>query len=168
MDVGLSGTANSSGGSSWDLTLAPSVDYFVLRNLSVGGYVMYEHDYVTPPYNPPVIAVANAGKYAYNLFGVGPRIGYHIRFNDRLSAWPKLSLVFSDSTTTGGFWTESVLVEVDVPLLLHLAPHFFAGLGPGVHSALWTAQHGFGQTHTGLRETTYGLFFTLGGWIVPG
>jgi hypothetical protein len=149
-------------GSTTLIELEPTVDYFVARSVSVGGFV--ETNYTSD----------NAG-HAYTL-GVGARVGYNFTFADLASLWPRIGLSVDDTsttvtssvaTTTGAgtpatttsssttVQNTSLAVNLFVPLMFHPVAHFFCGFGPFLDADL-----------TGnARATTWGGKITLGGWF---
>jgi hypothetical protein len=164
MNLGFFGSSVSEGGgSSWTFLLAPAADYFIIQGLSLGGQISYRHDHGS--------STGTGGKSTStdtDTFGIGPRIGYNIPINDYLSFWPKVGLIFTDLATSGASGN-TFDVQVYAPLLLHLAPHFFAGLGPGVQTDLTaSASSGGVSVPNPPKTTSYGLYFTIGGWTVPG
>ena len=174
-NLGLSGqSTNNQGPSSWTFTLAPAADYFVIQGLSIGGMVSYAHTHQSFGNTPGGSATNDQDN-----FGIGARVGYNIPITDLLSFWPKVGLIFNvtsgssgGSTTTpgpnNGYSGNAFDVQLYAPLLLHLAPHFFMGLGPGVQTDLTASQSSGGQSSTNpSKTTTYGLYFTIGGWTVP-
>jgi len=138
-------------GSSTQIMLAPAIDWFVIRNLSIGGSLLFNY--------------RTDGTGNSTSFGIGPRVGYNIAFSDLLSIWPKLgfsiarSSVSTDGTpqnpATGTVSNTAVALNVFVPVMLHPAPHFFAGFGPFVDADL-TGDN---------KATTFGAKLTLGGWL---
>jgi hypothetical protein len=139
-------------GATTTVTLAPAADYFVIRNLSVGGVVG--------------LTYSKTGENTSTRFTLGPRVGYNLGISRVLSIWPKVG--FSFAHTNSKVETEvagmKVSTEVDsnaialnlfVPIMLHPAPHFFAGFGPFLDTDL----SGDNQS------TTWGLKLTLGGWL---
>ncbi|HEX3343606.1 MAG TPA: hypothetical protein VHS09_03495, partial [Polyangiaceae bacterium] len=95
------------------------------------------------------------------------RIGYNIPISDFLSFWPKVGLVFTDIARSGASGNTFDL-QAYAPLLLHLAPHFFIGLGPGIQTDLTASANAAGQNVPNVPKTTsYGLYLTIGGWTVP-
>jgi hypothetical protein len=174
-NLGFTGQSVSNNGpSTWTFTLAPAADYFVIQGLSIGGQVAYAHSH-----SSLTDAAGTSTTNDQDTFGIGARIGYNIPISDFLSFWPKVGLIFNvvsgnfggTGTTTGannGYSGNAFDVQVYAPLLLHLAPHFFMGLGPGVQTDLTASQSQGGQSSTNPSKTTsYGLYFTIGGWTVP-
>jgi hypothetical protein len=163
MNLELSGQSVSQGGaSSWDFILAPAADYFVIQGLSVGGEIAFTHTHTSETSDAGVATSVDG-----NAFSIGPRVGYNIPLGDLLSFWPKAGLLFS-ATSLAGVDGKTLDVVFYAPLLLHLAPHFFAGLGPGVQTDLTASASQSGQSISNPPKTTsYGLYFTIGGWTVP-
>lgn len=105
------------------IDLRPAADYFLKDNLSLGGSVLLGTAFQSGD-NPLVV-------------GVGVRAGYNIPLSGNVSVWPKLGLgvvhsddflVFSDGTY--------LEVSLTAPFLVHVAPHFFIGAGPGLLTQL--------------------------------
>jgi hypothetical protein len=148
-------------GSTTVIQLQPTVDYFVARSISVGGFV--ETNYTSD----------NSG-HAYTL-GVGARVGYNFTLADLVSFWPRIGLSIDDTSTTvnasstavtsgGGPTTTttstttqntSLALNVFTPLMFHPVAHFFCGFGPFVDADLTGSA----------RSTTWGGKITLGGWF---
>jgi hypothetical protein len=157
----------------WVFTVAPAADYFVIQGLSIGGQIAYSHGHSS------VTGVNGAPSTSSdaNVFGIGARVGYNIPIGDLFSFWPKVGLVFltasgsaSDSTTAVNDTTSGNVLDLQIyaPLLLHLAPHFFVGLGPNLQTDLTaSASVNSASVPNPPKETSYGLLFTIGGWTVP-
>jgi hypothetical protein len=164
INVGLVGHSqsvpNNTGDSpsDWNLTLKPSLDYFVIQGLSVGGFVEYAHNYLSVPNQNAVgSTVTNT-----NTFGIGARVGYNIPFVDAVSWWPMAGLGYS--TTGGDNSYNSLTVSLFAPFLYHPVSHFFMGLGPVIATDLSAN----GANGPAAKTTTYGLQFTIGGWFLTG
>jgi hypothetical protein len=128
---------NPSGGP-WELSLHPSLDYFITSNVSLGATVGYLH------------SSADTG---ITVFDLGGRAGFNLTINDHLGFWPSAGLginidsrdyVTNTRTTFGMF----------APFLYHLVPHLFVGLGPS-----------FSMQLSGGDGKLYGIDFVLGGWL---
>ncbi len=166
-DTNLSFTGTSlsdNGGSSFTFLIQPSVDYFVIDNLSLGGFVAYEHTSVSPG--------GTGNSTNVDTFGIGPRVGYDFRIGNSFSFWPKAMIEYATtSSSTGGQSNGDNSWEVGVfaPFLLHPAEHFFLGLGPIVTTQLSNSasasQNGQTVSTDAPKATTYGIAFTLGGWV---
>lgn len=140
-------------GSTTELTLRPAVDYFVVNNVSVGGFVGLDY-------------TSTSGAHS-TTFAIGPRAGYNLAFAERFSFWPKLGFSYSSSNTTYSTavvpGTEPSLnvsgnhlaLNLFAPLMFHPVQHFFLGFGPALDVDL-----------TGdARQTTIAGRLTLGGWL---
>jgi hypothetical protein len=135
------------------ISIFPATDYFVIENLSIGGVIG--------------VGYIKAGDAHSTIFRLGPRIGYNIDLSPLLSLWPKLGISYAHTTSedsvtnasgdevTDTTKNDAVQLNLFVPVMLHPAPHFFAGFGPFVDTDL----------NGDNRATTWGLRLTLGGWI---
>jgi len=151
-DAGLSiSNTSTSGvdGSSTNLTLRPAVDYFVLNNVSVGGFVGL--DYTT------------AGGAHTTTFAIGPRVGYNLAFSELFSFWPKLGFSYSSSSASGNVTVPGapsadgnhLALNVFAPVMFHPVQHFFLGFGPALDTDL-----------TGdAKQTIIAGRLTIGGWM---
>jgi hypothetical protein len=125
-------------GGAWELSLHPSLDYFITSNVSVGATVGYFH------------SSADTG---ITVIDLGGRAGFNLNINDHLGFWPTAGLgvnidsrdYATDTRTTFG---------VFAPFLYHLVPHLFVGLGPSFSTVL-----------SGGGGELYGIDFVLGGWL---
>jgi len=154
-DANVDFIATTAGGNtSWAFVLAPAADYFVIPNLSVGGQIEYGHSHATSSGSDS----AGTTSADLNTFAIGPRVGYNIGINDMLSFWPKLELLFAD--VFGDVSANTFDLVIFAPLMVHPAPHFFAGLGPFLQTDL--------ASSAATKSTEWGLEFTIGGWLVPG
>jgi hypothetical protein len=153
--LSISNTSLSGGkGSTTTLQVAPAVDYFVIRSLSVGGSVLLNY--------------SSAGSGHSTSFGIGPRVGYNFPLSDLVSVWPKAGMSISSTSqsidvvnavtnTTSSTSTSNTAIALNlfVPLMFHPAPHFFAGFGPFLDTDL------SGDS----KATTFGGKLTIGGWL---
>jgi hypothetical protein len=146
-------------GSTTSIQLEPAIDYFLIDNLSIGGFLEFMY-------------VSTEGGHA-STFGMGPRVGYNFTLSDLISVWPKVGLSIANTSTTGtvvvgsgtpnGTVTTSstssatnLTLDLYVPLMFHPAPHFFAGVGPFLDADLTN----------NAPATTWGAKVTLGGWVL--
>jgi hypothetical protein len=134
------------------VTLSPAADYFLIKNLSLGGAVVLEYQ--------------SAGSEDSTRFGIGPRVGYNFGFTDTLSVWPKIGFSYSHnnrsaSTETGNTTVSSsrssnaFTLNIFAPIMFHPVPHFFVGFGPFLDTDLSGSD----------KITTYGGKLTIGGWF---
>lgn len=130
------------GDGDWSLTLRPSIDYFVIRSLSVGGIVSLHKD--------------GGG----SSVGIGGRVGYNIPISSLVSFWARGG-VFINSYNNNGDAADGVqtTIGVNAPFLFHLLPHAFAGVGPFFSLPVQNSDDNAGN------DATYGLTAILGGWL---
>jgi hypothetical protein len=149
-DAGLSisrTTVSGQDGAQTVLVIQPALDYFVIKNLSVGGAVG--------------VTYTKAGEFNSTRFVIGPRVGYNFELSRLLSVWPKLGFSYAHTSQDSGVpgrdndSANSLALNLFAPVMVHPAPHFFAGFGPFLDADL------SGDP----RATTWGFKLTLGGWI---
>jgi hypothetical protein len=139
-------------GGTTSIQLAPAADYFVIENLSVGGFIGF--DYVT------------AGDNDSSRFSIGPRVGYNIPFSDLVSIWPKAGFSFAHTSSTVSTRVNGATVSTTnsadafalnlyAPIMFHPVQHFFAGFGPFLDTDLSGDR----------RATVFGGKLTIGGWM---
>lgn len=147
-NTSLSGDDDS--GSTTTLQLRPAFDYFIIDNLSIGGFVGL--DYVKVP----------AGDST--TWGIGPRIGYNIPFSDRFSVWPKVGFSFASTSTStdvedplvdGDANSSNLALNLFAPVMFHPVEHFFLGFGPALDTDL----------SGDVKATTIAGRLTIGGWL---
>ena len=142
------------GGSSTTLAIAPSVDYFIAPNLSVGGLLGIRYVSNTAP--PGALFIS--GNSTTLMAEV--RVGYNLALGDTLSLWPRIGIGYSHSTAGQPIDSSySVPLVAFAPLLWHPARHFFLGLGPIFTTALVERAGGLDQPKT----TDIGIQADLGG-----
>jgi hypothetical protein len=135
------------------IQIAPAADFFVIRELSIGGFVGFDY--------------TKTGNSDATRFAIGPRIGYNIPLSDMVSLWPKIGFSYGHTRVSTGvpiangavFETtrkgDGIALNLFLPFLLHPARHFFAGFGPFLDVDL------SGDN----KVTTYGGKLTIGGWL---
>jgi len=163
---GVNGSPSTSG---WNLTVLPAADYFVIQGLSIGGFVDFTHTEVSSPnLTNGVPNDTGSTSVSTNTFGIGARVGYNLPITDWISVWPKLGLGFSDTGVSGGGSSNRWTLFVYAPFLYHLASHFFVGLGPLLTADLAASgSDNAGHSGDAPKVVTYGLAFTVGGWMTP-
>lgn len=179
--LALSTTAGASGGGTWysnsnarsaGFALVPEADFFVVRNVSIGLTADLSYS-VTRGYGADGSLIETRGAGVY----VGPRFGLNLRISDLLSFYPSVSFglewrhleqeivagtsislpnpLGSPQTTQTGFW-----IEAFAPLLLHVRPHAFVGIGPSFFHEFARATEG---PDVGGERTTLGARIVVGG-----
>ncbi len=135
--------------SSTSIVIAPSADYFVAPNISVGATVGFQN--------------ANDA----TTFGISVRGGYSIMLTDVISVWPRLGIgyVHASSDMTGGGSASSVPLIIDVPVLWHPASHFFLGAGLLFATELSSSASGGGVSVDLPKTTNFGVTTMIGGYF---
>jgi hypothetical protein len=125
-------------GGDWQLSLHPSVDYFITSSVSLGATFGYF-------YSP-----ADTGTTVLSL---GGRAGFNLTIDDHIGFWPSAGVGITIDSRMHNTNTSSSF-GIFAPFLYHLVPHLFVGVGPSFSVQL---NDGNGKT--------YGLDFVLGGWL---
>jgi hypothetical protein len=103
--------------------LQPAADYFLKDNFSLGGQLLFRTQFQSGD-NPLLV-------------GLGVRAGYNIPMTGSVSVWPKLGLAVVHTDEGRIFGDDTYLeVSLNAPFLVHVAPHFFIGGGPGLITRL--------------------------------
>lgn len=152
------GTTKAPSGDSADkpttFTIQPGADYFFQDNISVGGLVGYTS----------TSQKSGNTDVKSTTISVGPRVGYNVGVGEKLSVWPRVGLLYSMISADFGGGSKSgsaMAFELNVPLLVHLAPHFDVGVGPFYRSDISSKFDGADAN----KDTTYGLATEIGGWF---
>ena len=154
---------SESKGSSTSVNVAPSVDYFLVNNVSIGLDMFVAHDQgrtlgsTGAPTNEDSMSV-----------GFAPRVGVNLPLTASLSFWPQGEIGYGIVTTnlvsakgTNQHSQTRSWVQVSAPLLLHPASHFFVGAGPYLFHELSDVD----QNDYENEATTLGTSLVLGGWL---
>jgi len=135
------------------VTFGPAADYFIIDNLSIGGFIGF--------------TFLNVHDSDTVQFSIGPRVGYYLAFTDLIGIWPRMGFSYAHSnvsvTTTDALGVEhevsnnndAIALNLYAPIMMHPAVHFFVGFGPFLDVDLSGDD----------RVTTYGLKLTIGGWL---
>jgi hypothetical protein len=108
-------------GDAFFINLSPAADYFLKDNLSLGGFVTLNTAF-------------RSGDDPLTV-GLGVRAGYNIPMSSTVSVWPRLGLSVEHTNELLGDRT-FLEISLTAPFLVHLAPHFFVGGGPGLITQL--------------------------------
>ncbi|MGZ3418574.1 MAG: hypothetical protein ACXVEE_11950 [Polyangiales bacterium] len=158
--VSFSGTAPSISQSettirSWSIWLSPSIDYFIVPNLSVGGLFSVDTTFgsaetkiTTTSASGPTVKTQQNDLPSVTSFTLIPRLGYLLRVNDRLSFWPRVGLGYfsgsnvsvqpsSDASGTISNVTRetnirSLIVQIDVALVYQITDNVFFRAAPAI------------------------------------
>jgi hypothetical protein len=156
-------TYTHSRGGRTNVNLAPSLDYFLVDNVSVGvnAFVGYSR-------GTSLDSTGETTVFKSTSIGVAPRLGGNIQLTERLSFWPQIGVGYgtvdtSEIASSGANQHSSVRlwVQVSAPLLVHPTSHFFLGAGPSLFHELSDADQ-FDYENDG---TAIGASFVLGGWL---
>jgi hypothetical protein len=142
--------------SSTTFEIAPSADYFVAPNISLGGLLAF------------AINSGSAGSSEVTAFAIGVRAGYSMQLADSLSLWARLGIGYVNRSATSGSieYTNTVVpLTLDLPLLWHPASHFFIGAGPSVGLQLSNSYSGGGMSQDLGKTTLFGLTTMIGGYF---
>ncbi|AKV04731.1 hypothetical protein AKJ09_11394 [Labilithrix luteola] len=175
-DLAINATSyGGSDASSFHVTVAPGLDYFLVDHFSVGLEFAFNYDeqkgYDSGGNLLRTRTATNAG---------GPRIGFQLPLGRYLSWYPRVTLGIESTyrrdvvvkarqdgaepisplgipstTKTGPF------LSAFAPLLIHPTPHFFLGVGPWIFTEFANAQ---GGPEIGGQRTTVGGRLEVGAW----
>jgi hypothetical protein len=107
--------------------LAPSVDVFIIKNLSIGATLGFS-------FNQLDIGFGGGKSNVTTIFFM-PRVGYNIPIINRFSFWPQVGIGIGIAATGGnGANTTEAMVPLDVfvPFCFHPIENFFMGVGPAI------------------------------------
>ena len=125
-------------GGDWELSLHPSIDYFITSSVSLGATFGYT-------YSPAATGTT--------VLDLGGRAGFNLTINDNIGFWPSAGVGVNVNSSNHSTNT-SAAFAIFAPFLYHLVPHLFVGVGPSFSVQL---NDGNGKQ--------YGLDFILGGWL---
>lgn len=125
-------------GGDWELSLHPSIDYFIASSVSLGATFGYY-------YSPAATGTT--------VLSLGGRAGFNLNIDDHIGFWPSAGVGVNIDSRMHNTNTSSSF-GIFAPFLYHLVPHLFVGVGPSFSILL---SDGNGKT--------YGLDFVLGGWL---
>jgi hypothetical protein len=161
-------TFDNNGGSATRFGLAPTLDYFVIDNLSLGAQVLV--DLITLSPASPGQGQPTPQSTTITTLGIAPQVGYNIALGDTFSFWPKAFFAYATSTSSNNGPSLAVsAVGLFAPLLYHPVRHFYVGLGPNVATQVGnsTSASNGGTTVTTYNDkaTTFGVMATFGGYF---
>jgi hypothetical protein len=150
-ELAITSDSVEDGDSTTNITLAPALDFFLARNLSVGGQVVYAQN--------------GDDLGDVQTFGAAARVGYVIGLG-KISIWPRGGLSFARSSfdTPGDDLTITRLtLNVYAPVLFHPVDHFFLGLGPVFDVDLVADDDS--DVINARKVTSIGVVSTIGGYF---
>jgi hypothetical protein len=119
----------------WIFEVRPALDYFVVPNVTIGAVVGFGID-----------NAKNKGVL------VGGRAGFNFNFTEHLSFWGRVGVRYNHVSPDVGPSRHETDLTVDLPILYHFAPHFFAGLAPYYNVNV-------------SGPDSYGFGYVVGGWF---
>ena len=128
------------------IRLVPSLMFFLAPNIAVGGAVSFTR--------------ISDDNDSLTALGIGPAAGFNLPLSPLASLLPQLSLGYvhvSDGTNSGYQIAFSVLA----PVLLHIAPHLFIGVGPSFTYSFISKVEG----NDAPKTTNFTLGAVIGGWL---
>jgi hypothetical protein len=124
--------ANNAG---WVFAIQPAIDYFIVSSVSIGGVVRVE-----------------LGDNDHRVLVVGGRAGYNLNVTEHVSVWGRAGVSYRNDKLAVGSASFTYL-NLHVPVVYHIVPHLFFGLGPFYDAKL-----------SGNASNVYGFFSMVGGW----
>ena len=145
--------ATAGGSSQTQVQIAPTLLYLAGDHFVAGGDLVYRS--LSTSGSSTTQSATGVDLMLGGAFTLGPRMSILL-----LPAVGFLSLSAGSSSRT------SVLLGVTVPLLVHIAPHFFVGFGPQLAAEVTASQStsGGGSTDS-TKITTFNFNGFFGGWI---
>ena len=146
------------GGSATAVQIQPSLDYFVAPNVSVGGALTISHGS-----SGSSSGSINTSSSSTSI-GIAARAGYNLHLAPMISFWPQLQLGYVHSSFSAGGMDSSgytFSLAIFAPLLVHIAPHLFVGIGPVFSTDLISKVEG----NDNAKTTDIGITSVVGGYF---
>jgi hypothetical protein len=154
-------SVSGGGGSGTALALSPAMDYFVIRNLSVGASALFG---VLSPAHPK-----GSPDETLTLFGIAPRVGFNVPFTDTVSWWPKAYFGYttaSASSSGPSNGQNEMAIGIYAPFMFQPSPHFILGIGPNFSTQLSNNATSGDASVSQPKITEVGIQATVGGWCL--
>jgi hypothetical protein len=120
----------------WSFTVQPAIDYFLMPAVTIGGVAAY---------------IQKNGGYKEEL--VGARAGFNLNVTENIGAWGKVGIAY-DHASQGNFSSSTTWITAYLPIMYHLMPHLFIGVGPYYNLKI-----------AGDGDHGYGFSSLVGGWF---
>lgn len=161
-------TYNNNGGSVTRFGVAPTLDYFVVDNLSLGAQLLFSIGTISPP--SAAAGEPQPQSTTLTTFGIAPQIGYNIALGESFSFWPKVYFAYATISASNNGGSEEVSsLGLFAPFLYHPVRHFYLGLGPNVATQLGNSSSTSGGNVTTTtyndKATSLGIMATFGGYF---
>jgi hypothetical protein len=121
----------------WVLSVKPAADYFIVPNISIGAALGF--------------AIGNDDQKG---FEVGARAGYNLNVTENVGVWPIVGISYNKVSAPNDNGFSSTYGNLYLPILYHIVPHVFAGIGPFYNLKI-----------AGDGDHSYGFRSTVGGWF---
>lgn len=141
--------------------LSPTVDYFVIPNVSVGLALGYQTSKATPD---------GRDASTTTTLGAGLRVGYSLPIGERFGLWPVVgfgyrSISFEPPSPAKKDETSALGLRVDLNFLVHLAKHYFMTVAPNLDMTLGGETKVDGTKVSKDSQMQFGLGLGFGGYI---
>ncbi|HEX3596472.1 MAG TPA: hypothetical protein VHU80_15285, partial [Polyangiaceae bacterium] len=151
-------TSYPEGDSATNISLDGGFDWFFTEHQSLGFGAFYS--------KTTSISGASTTRLETDGEGLGilGRYGFVVPFYSWFSLYPRLALEYSiGSTSQGTFRSDNhaLTASIFVPVMFHLATHFFVGFGPSVSEDIVHVEGSAPQN----RGTSFGASTLVGGWL---
>lgn len=143
--------------------VAPSADYFVLDNFSIGidAFISHSSGTARDPNDTPT-------DLSSTDIGLGPRIGTNVPITKKCSVWPQVELGYgvrsvdqSSRDGTNQHSSKRLWLRLSAPVLVNVTSHFLVGAGPYFFHELYSRdQYGLDN-----KAESVGVSLFLGGWL---
>jgi hypothetical protein len=159
------------------LSLTPSADVFVARNISVGGALFFRYDASQTVALGPAYQRAQYVDVKTTSYGAAVRVGVNLPLGDWISLWPRAAVgiwTFKVDAPTlnasldpnapalrAGYTQTALWLGLFAPVLVHPARHIFLGLGPDVFVDLSRKV----DEATQKKRTGWGVSSVVGAWF---
>jgi hypothetical protein len=164
LDVAFGSRKPPNGGDSTSTThieIQPSIDYFVIQNLSIGVLLGFDTSSSKP---------SGGESSSDTTLSFGPRVGYNVWLTPgQLSLWPQLSFLYAstsskDAGKDGPTFTAGA-IDILVPLVIHPVKHFHFAVGPFARFDVISKASQDGTSVDGPKSTVFGLRGEIAGWL---
>ena len=125
-ELGFAATTRNRAHFDPQFAIAPSVDIFIINNLSIGASLGFSFNRY---------ALGGFGAADLFTFFFMPRVGYNIPIVNHFSLWPQfgIGVGLTNVSAGGGSRTDAMIpLDLYVPFCFHPVENFFMGLGPAV------------------------------------
>lgn len=137
-----------------DFLIAPGLLVFVAENIAVGGSVLLD--------------VRRSDPQDSLSFGLRPEVAYNVQLTPAVSLMPTGWMAYASTSVEafgGDVETRRFSAGVDLPFLVHLAPHLFIGGGPYVSYDLWAKVVSSSRSTNTDKLASFGARSIIGGWF---